>query len=84
MNPRLAQLAAVLEPREYLVGGRLSVADILMADVLRVVDSQGGLAGFPVLSDYVARLTARPAFRKAHSDQMDHWASADAREEVAG
>ena len=39
-----------------------------------------GWTGFPVLSDYVARLTARPAFRKAHADQMAHWAAADARE----
>jgi glutathione S-transferase len=84
MNPRLAQLATVLEPREFLAGSRLTVADILMADVLRVVDAEGGLAGFPVLSDYVARLTARPAFRKAHADQMAHWATADRREEVAG
>ena len=84
MNPRLGQLAAVLEPREFLAGGGLTVADILRADVLRVVASQGGLTGFPVLSDYVARLTARPAFRKAHADQIAHWATADAREQIAG
>ena len=56
----------------------MTVADILMADVLRTVEVAGGLGGFPVLSDYVARLTARPAFRKAHADQMAHWAAADA------
>ncbi len=84
MNPRLEQLAVVLEPRAFLVGDQLTVADIMMADVLRVVDAEGGLTGFPVLSDYVARLTARPAFLKAHADQMDHWAAADTREEAAG
>jgi glutathione S-transferase len=84
MNSRLAQLAAALGPRAFLVGGRPTVADLLMADVLRTVDGQGGLAGFPVLSDYVGRLTARPAFLRAHADQMAHWAAADAREGVAG
>lgn len=84
MSPRLAQLATALDRRDFLVGDRLTVADILMADVLRIVDAEGGLAAFPGLSDYAARLTARPAFRKAHADQMAHWAAADAREAVAG
>jgi glutathione S-transferase len=77
-------MAKVLERREFLAAGRMTVADILMADVLRTVEAQGGLEGFPALSRYVARLTARPAFRKAHADQMAHWAAADAREAVAG
>jgi glutathione S-transferase len=80
MNQRLASLSPVLESRAFLAAGRLTVADILMADVLRTVEAHGGLAGFPVLSDYVARLTARSAFRKAHADQMAHWESADVRE----
>ena len=83
MRPRLAHLSAVLEPRAFLAAGRLTVADILMADILRTVEAQGGLDGLPVLGDYVARMTARPAFRKAHADQMAHWAAADAREAVA-
>ena len=72
MRPRLAYLSAVLEPRAFLAAGRLTVADILMADILRTVEAQGGLDGLPVLADYVAPLTARPAFRKAHADQMAH------------
>jgi glutathione S-transferase len=84
MNHKLACLSVVLESRVFLVAGRLTIADILMADVLRIVDSKGGLAAFPVLSSYVERLTARPAFRKAHADQMEHWAAADALEGVAG
>jgi len=83
MRPRLAHLSAVLESRAFLAAGRLTVADLLMADILRTVEAQGGLGGLPVLSEYVARLTARPAFRKAHADQMAHWAAADAREAAA-
>jgi glutathione S-transferase len=78
MNPRLAKLAAAIGEREFLVANRLTVADIMMADVLRVVEAQGALSDFPQLSGYVARLTARPAFRKAHDDQIAHFAAADA------
>jgi glutathione S-transferase len=84
MNQRLACMAEVLGGREFLAAGRMTVADILMADVLRTVEAEGGLREFPVLSRYVARLTARPAFRKAHADQMAHWAAADTREVAAG
>jgi glutathione S-transferase len=83
MNPRLAGLSAVLEERAFLAADRLTIADILMADVLRTVEAQGALAGFPVVADYVGRLTARPAFAKAHADQMAHWAAAGAREAAA-
>jgi glutathione S-transferase len=66
----------VLTGREWLVGS-FSVADILMADVLRLVARFEGLRAFPACSDYVSRATARPAFLKAHADQMAHFAAAD-------
>ena len=59
--------------------GPSPVADILMADVLRLVDRFDGLAGYPACRDYVARATARPAFVKAHADQMAHFAAADGK-----
>jgi glutathione S-transferase len=73
---RLKPMETVLAGREWLAG-TFSVADILMADVLRLVDRFGGLAGYPACRDYVARATARPAFVKAHADQMAHFAAAD-------
>jgi glutathione S-transferase len=48
-----------------------------MSDVLRVVDRFDGLAAHPACRAYVARATARPAFAKAHADQMAHFAAAD-------
>jgi glutathione S-transferase len=45
--------------------------------VLRLVDRFDGLAAFPACRAYVARATARPAFVKAHADQMAHFAAAD-------
>lgn len=73
---RLERLEPVLAGREWLAG-QFSVADILMADILRVVDRFDGLAGSTACRDYVARATARPAFAKAHADQMAHFAAAD-------
>ena len=73
---RLPHMERVLAGRAWLVG-TLTVADILMADVLRLVDRFDGLADFPACKAYVARATARPAFEKAHADQMAHFAAAD-------
>jgi glutathione S-transferase len=76
LEARLKHMETVLKDREWLVGN-FSIADILMADVLRLVDRFGGLADYPACSAYVARATARPAFKKAHADQMAHFAKAD-------
>lgn len=72
LKHRLQRMEPVLASREWLAGS-FSVADILMADVLRLVDRFDGLAEYPACHDYVARATARPAFAKAHADQMAHF-----------
>ena len=61
--------------REWLAG-TFSVADIQVADVLRLVDRFDGLAKYPACRDHVARATARPAFVKAYADQIAHFATA--------
>ncbi|RXG91020.1 glutathione S-transferase family protein [Bradyrhizobium zhanjiangense] len=76
LEVRLKHLELVLARREWLAGS-FSVADILMSDVLRPVDRFDGLTEHPACRDYVARAIARPAFAKAHADQMAHFASAD-------
>ena len=77
-DSRLQRMEPVLAKREWLAGS-FSVADILMADVLRFVDRFDGLANYPACRAYVARATARPAFKKAHADQMAWFAAADAK-----
>ena len=62
--------------REWLAG-TFSIADILMANVLRLVDRFDGLAGHPACRGHIARATARPSFVKAHADQMAHFAASD-------
>lgn len=81
LDLRLDRMEAVLADREWL-SGSFSVADILMADVLRVVGPEGlggdgRLDPYPACRAYVDRATARPAFRKAHADQLAHFAAAD-------
>ena len=76
LKARLKHMEPVLAGREWLAG-TFSVADILMADVLLLVDRFDGLAKHPACREYVARATARPSFVKAHADQMAHFAAAD-------
>jgi glutathione S-transferase len=78
LKARLDRMEAVLADRKWLVGGIFSVADLLMADVLRQVSRFDGLTKYPVCRAYVARATARPTFVKAYDDQMAHFAAADA------
>lgn len=73
---RLKRMEPVLAEREWLAGS-FSIADILMADALRLVDRFDGLADYPACRAYVARATSRPFFVKAHADQMAHFAAAD-------
>ncbi len=73
---RLDHMEQVLADRTWLTGA-FSVADILMSDVLHLVDRFDGLAEYPACRAYVERATARPAFKKAHADQMEHFAAAD-------
>ena len=73
---RLQRLEPVLARCDWLAGF-FSIADIVMADALRLVDRFDGLTASPACRAYVARATARPAFAKAHADQMAHFAAAD-------
>ncbi|MEX1827471.1 glutathione S-transferase family protein [Luteibacter sp. CQ10] len=75
---RLHNLERVLARRKWLVDS-FSVADILMADVLRLIDRFGGLEDYPACAGYLARATARPAFTKAFDDQIAFFAAADER-----
>lgn len=77
LDARLAQLEAVLSAREWLAAGRFTVADLLMADVLRIPQLRAR-GDRPATEAYIARATDRPAFRTAHADQLAHFGAADA------
>lgn len=73
---RLARIEPVVVERDWLAG-QFSVADILMADVLRLVDRFDGLANYPACRAYLQRATMRPSFKTAYADQMAHFEAAD-------
>lgn len=76
LDSRLKHLDGVLAGRAYLAAGRFTVADLLMADVMRQT-RRSRRPEYPNIHAYVARLTERPTFRKAYADQLAHFARAD-------
>lgn len=77
MESRLDHMERVLKAQEWLAADRFTVADLLMADVLRV-EKVRSFGNRPATESYVTRITERPAFKKAYADQMAHFAAADA------
>lgn len=73
---RLQRLEPVVASRDWLAGD-FSIADIVMADVLRLVNRFGGLKDSPACAAYMERAIARPGFVKAHADQMAFFAAGD-------
>ena len=78
MGKRLGQIETVLSARAWLAAGRFTVADLLMADVLRV-PAVRAFGDRPASDAYVARATERPAFQKARADQLALFEAADAK-----
>lgn len=60
-----AALETALEGREWLLGERFTVADVICASVLGSAHSRGLLGEWPGLQAYVERGEARPAFIEA-------------------
>lgn len=83
VEKRLGQFENVLSEREWLAAGRFTAADLLMADVLRVAKVRA-FGDRPATEAYVARVTDRPAFKKARADQLAHFAAADRSRAAAG
>lgn len=83
LGMRLGQLEKVLSRREWLAAGRFTVADIAMTDVLRIAKVRA-FGDRPASEAYVARMTERPAFRKARADQLAHFAAGDEKRAAKG
>ena len=79
---KLAPLAKRLKDREYLED-RFTAGDLMMVSVLRNVRHTDLVSGDPVLAPYMARCEARPAFRKALSDQLAVFAAHEPQPEPA-
>ena len=59
-------VAAALDGGDYLVGGRFSVADVMVGSAL-MFTTRAGISDLlpPVLTDYIGKLAQRPAFQRA-------------------
>jgi glutathione S-transferase len=66
---RLGEVAARLGDRPWF-DGDFTIGDLMMVAVLRIMEGSDLLAAHPVLTAYVARGTARPAFGRALAAQM--------------
>jgi len=60
-----AALEAALDGRDWVLGERFTVADVLCASILEGADSRQLLQAWPGLRAYVERGTARPAYARA-------------------
>jgi glutathione S-transferase len=76
LESRLDHMESILNEREWLAADRFTAADLLMADVLRVARVRS-FGDRPATESYVTRIIERPSFKKAHADQMAHFAAAD-------
>lgn len=76
VRKRLDQLEKILSEREWLAAGRFTVADLLMADVLRVPEVRS-FGNRPATEAYLQRITDRPSFKKVQADQIRHFEAAD-------
>ncbi len=54
-----------LAGRDWLLGDRFTVADMICASVLGSAHSRGLLGEWPGLQEYIQRAEARPAFTAA-------------------
>jgi glutathione S-transferase len=61
----LGHISRQLDGHDYILGDRFSGADIGVTYVISLAKRIGVLAGYPVLSGYLARNTARAAFQRA-------------------
>lgn len=74
----LHDLSARLGRAEWLEGG-FSAGDLLMVTVLRRLQGSNLLEEHPNLSAYLARGTARPAYRRAFAAQLGVFSAASAQ-----
>lgn len=74
---RLGELSARLGAADWL-DGAFSAGDLLMVTVLRRLESSGILDDYPILSAYIARGKARPAYQRAFEAQLAVFTAASA------
>jgi glutathione S-transferase len=75
---RLSDLVERLTRRDWLED-RFTAGDLMMATVLRILRHTDLVTSDPILTPYLTRCEARPAFQKALADQLASFKATDAR-----
>ncbi len=75
LEGRLRRLSGWLKDREYLEAGRFTAGDLLMASVLRELETDRSFEKFPDLAEYCTRCVSRPAFKRAIDAQLKVFAA---------
>jgi glutathione S-transferase len=65
IDNHLAYMEGALADRQTFVKSGFSAADVQMTFVVEAANATGRLAAYPRLSDYLARMQARPAYVRA-------------------
>jgi glutathione S-transferase len=61
----LSYLENAIQGRQFFLGSDLTGADIQITFVLEAANASGLLKDYPTLSEYLTRMQARPAYRRA-------------------
>ena len=72
---RLGELQAGLGERAFAVGDGFTIADLMLASILKIAASLEMTAEYPGLAAYQARHLARPAYAKVYAEQMATYAA---------
>src|SRR5437763_4510341 len=81
---KLKRLSDWLGDKQWLEGDRFTIGDLLMITVLRFLRHTDMVAEFPKLAAYLKRGEARPAFKRALSDQLAAFAANEPQPEPEG
>lgn len=79
---RLAMLERARDGREWFVGDAFSVADLMLASILKIARNLDLLSDLPALAAWRGSILSRPAHVKAEQDQkaeIDSHSPADMR-----
>jgi glutathione S-transferase len=80
LRGRLDHLAIALGSRDYLVGDRFTIADMMTSSILKILHHTDILEAYPSLAAFRDRCFDRPAYRKAIADQCADFARHSAQD----
>lgn len=74
IESRLQQLEAALGSRDYLIGNEFTVADMMVASVMKIIGHTDIVSDYPAVEGHRDRCFARRAYREAIAEQRHDFA----------